>query len=81
MEGCFGTNFADSFEGLSKLLSDHDQAKEPPGPSSSAVSSAQPGPAGVGPQGIFPGVKVADPKGKSLSMVFAGVFILVGREF
>ena len=75
MEGCFGASFADSFEGLSKLLSDHDQTKQPPAPSSSAVSSAKPGPAGIGPQDIFPGVKVAEPKGKSPSITFTGVYL------
>jgi hypothetical protein len=64
MEGCFGASFAENFEGLAKLLSDH-EVQKPPSPST--VSCAQkPGPAGIGPQGIFPDVKVAEPKGEGL---------------
>lgn len=61
MEGCFGECFAENFHSLAKLLSDQDQAERAPSPSASRVT--QGGPAGIGPQGIFPDVKVAEPKG------------------
>lgn len=71
MDGFFGASFAEGFEGLSKLLSDQDQIQGGAGPTSPPdVSRAKAGPAGIGPQGIFPDVKVAEPKGESLKMLF-----------
>lgn len=63
MDTTFGVNFADCYEGLSKLLSESDDAAQAPAQVSRAAGSKA-GHAGVGPQGIIPGVKIADPLGK-----------------
>lgn len=55
--------FMDSFSELAKLL-DNSSDRDHVDPSTvSRASKPAPSPAGVGPQGIFPGVKIADPKG------------------
>ena len=66
MEGSFGSSFAQNFEELAKLLSDQDLSRGPPSPPAETRPKA--GPAGIGPEGIFPDVKVADPKGEELKL-------------
>jgi hypothetical protein len=70
MEGCFGAHFAENFESLAKLLSDHDPTQTNPTPN---LSAKQPGPASIGPQGIFPDVTVAEPKGKAVNNLLTTV--------
>lgn len=72
MEGAFGPNFAETCEGLAKLLSDQDLSRRPPSPPAEPRPKA--GPAGIGPEGIFPDVKVAEPKGEEPKKLFMVLF-------
>ena len=59
-------DFIDSFNQLAKLLqAPEDHVNVDP----STISRASPSPAGIGPRGIFPGVKVADPVSKTLHSI------------
>lgn len=62
MDTTFGINFAECFEGLSDLLSESENAGRRPGEVSRA-KEVKAGPACIGPEGIFPDVKVAEPVG------------------
>lgn len=64
MDTHFGVNFADCFQSLSNLLDESQKAAERP-PDVSRAAGSSSGPACVGPQGIFPDVKVAEPIGTS----------------
>ena len=63
MDTTFGVNFAESFESLSKLLCESESAAQRDVGQVSRAKPSDTGPAGVGPKGIFPNVKVAEPVG------------------
>jgi hypothetical protein len=63
MDGAFGASFAENFQDLAKLLCENECTAAPATAGVSRATHA--GPAGVGPPGIIPGVKVADPNGTS----------------
>eukprot|EP00892_Ulva_mutabilis_P001634 jgi/Ulvmu1/11471/UM077_0015.1 len=63
MDTHFGANFAECFESLSNLLSESEGAAQQPAEVSRAKAGACGGPGGLGPQGVFPDVKVAEPIG------------------